>query len=50
VGRGGVPLHSRESLKDSINVRYQGQPGKHLLPASISHFEPKRTSQLRLQS
>jgi hypothetical protein len=28
----------------SSNVRYQGQPGRHLLAPSFSQFDPKRSS------
>jgi hypothetical protein len=28
-----------------INVRYQGQPGKHMLALSFSQFDPRQNSQ-----
>jgi hypothetical protein len=30
----------------SSNVRYQGQPGRHLLAMGSSQFDPERTSRL----
>jgi hypothetical protein len=31
----------------SLNVRFQGQPGPHLLAVSFSQFDPNRNSAIR---
>jgi hypothetical protein len=43
----GTPTHGYELTREagmsliSLNVRFQGQPGPHLLATSFSQFDPK---------
>ena len=44
--RGDADFYKRlEKPVPDVNVRYQGQPGKHMLALSSSQFDPERTSE-----